>query len=150
MQQLVMWTFDEQRYALPLAVVDRIVRAVEILPLPTAPKIVSGIVNIQGRIVPVVDMRRRLGLPLRDAVPSDQIVVAQTSRRTVAFFIDAIGGVVECTDDSIVPGTRIVPGLEGVNGVVKMEDGMILVQDLDRFLSLDEETVLEKALCDAH
>jgi purine-binding chemotaxis protein CheW len=150
MQQLVMWTFDEQRYALPLAVVDRIVRAVEILPLPTAPKIVSGVVNIQGRIVPVVDMRRRLSLPLRDAMPSDHIVVAQASRRTVAFFIDAIGGVVECADDRIVPGTHIVPGLEGVRGIVKMEDGMIVVQDLDRFLSLDEETVLEKAMSDAH
>jgi purine-binding chemotaxis protein CheW len=150
MQQLVMWTLDEQRYALPLAVVDRIVRAVEILPLPAAPKIVSGIVNIQGRIVPVVDMRCRFGLPLREALPSDHIVVAQTSRRTVAFLIDAIGGVVECADDSLVPGTRIVPGLECVEGVVKMEDGMILVHDLDRFLSLDEEIVLEKAMSDAH
>jgi purine-binding chemotaxis protein CheW len=150
MQQLVVWTLDMQCYALPLSAVERVARAVEVLPLPTAPDIVCGIVNVQGQLVPVVDMRRRFGLPLRDTALADQIVIAQSSRRKMAFFIDAISGIVECDDNDVIAGEMIVPGLEHVAGIAKLDDGMILIQDMERFLSLDEETALDKAMSDVH
>jgi purine-binding chemotaxis protein CheW len=150
MRQLVVWTFDAQRYALPLSAVERVVRAVEVTPLPAAPDIVCGVVNVHGQIVPVVDVRRRFHLPARETTLADQIVIAQSARRKVAFFIDAIGGVAECEERDVVPGNRIVPGLERVAGVAKLEDGLILIHDLDSFLSLDEEEVLDKAMHDAN
>ena len=63
---LVAFALNEQRYALRLAIVERIVRMVEITPLPNAPDIVLGVVNLQGRIIPIFNIRRRFGLEERE------------------------------------------------------------------------------------
>ncbi len=65
LNQLVVFAFDEQRYALHLSAVERIVRMVEITPLPKAPEIVLGVVNVQGRIVPIVNIRKRFSTGLK-------------------------------------------------------------------------------------
>ncbi len=144
--QLMVFTIEEQRYAVRLPVVERVVRAVEITSLPKAPEIVLGVINAQGRIIPVVNMRRRFRLPEREIDPSDHIVIARTARRTVALIVDTVSHVVPCTDAQVVASETILPGLEHVEGVLKLPEGMILIHDLDRFLSLEEEHVLEEAM----
>lgn len=64
--QLVAFTLDNCKFALPLPQVERIVNVVEITPLPKAPEAVIGVVNVQGRIIPVVDIRKRFRLPKRE------------------------------------------------------------------------------------
>lgn len=143
---IVLFTLDDQRYALRLDAVERVVRAVEITPLPKAPEIVIGVINVQGRIVPVVNIRRRFRLPERELKLSDQIVIARTSRRTVALVVDAVRGVTELSGKQIVWPEDIVPQMQYVEGVVKLEDGLVLIHDLDRFLSLNEEITLDVAM----
>src|SRR5471030_1448115 len=140
--QLVVFTLDEQRYGLRLAVVERVVRAVEITPLPKAPEIVLGVIIAQGRVIPVVNVRKRFHRPEREVELSDQFIIARTSRRMVALVVDAVNDVVPCTESQVVASEKIVPGLEHVEGVLKLPDGMIFVHDLDRFLSLEEEQTL--------
>ncbi len=147
--QLLIWTLEGQRYALPLAAVERVVRAVAVTPFPAAPGAVCGIVNVQGQVVAVIDLRRRLQLPARAIALSDQMVLASTARRRLALIADAVNGVAECADEAVVTAGHIIPGAEYMSGVMKLDDGMILIHDLDRFLSLDEELALEKALSDA-
>ena len=144
--QLVVFTLDEQRYALRLGVIERIVRAVEITPLPKAPEIVLGVVNMQGRIVPVVNIRKRFRLPERTLEPSDQLIFAHTSKRSVALVADSVSGVIECLKDQVIGAEAVVSGLQYVEGVMKLEDGMVLIHDLDKFLSLEEEETLDEAL----
>lgn len=144
--QLVVFTIEAQRYALYLSAVDRIVHAVEVTPLPKAPEIVLGVVNVKGRIVPVINVRRRFRLPDRDLRVSDQIVIARTSTRTVALVVDAVSGVVEFSEKEVVSSGKIAPRIEYVEGVVKLEDGLVLIHDLDQFLSLDEERTLDASL----
>lgn len=146
MQGLVVWTLDTQRYALPFFAVERVVRAVEVTPLPDTPEIVSGIVNVQGKVIPVVNVRRRFHLPQRDTALNDLLVLARSARRDVAFFADTVAGLVDYPENSVVLSDVIVPGMGCVAGVAKLVDGMILIQDLDRFLSLDEEDALDAAL----
>jgi purine-binding chemotaxis protein CheW len=146
MHGLVVWTLDMQRYALPFSVVERVVRAVEITPLPDAPAVVSGIVNVQGRVIPVVNVRQRLHLPAREMALTDLLVLAHSAKREVAFFADAVSGLADYPEDDIVLSDVIVPGMGCIAGVMKLADGMILIQDLDRLLSLDEENSLDKAL----
>ena len=148
MQQLLIWTLDEQRYALPLAAVERVERAVAVTPFPAALGGVCGVLNVQGQVVAVIDLRQRLGLPSREIALTDQIVLAHTTRRRIAFVADAVGGVIDCADDATVGAPGIAAG-DFMSGLVKLDDGVILIQDLDRFLSLDEELALEKALSDA-
>ena len=145
-EQLLVFTLDEQRYALRLFAVDRVVRMIEITSLPKAPDIVLGIINVGGRLVPVVNTRKRFRLPERETGLSDQLIIANTVTRSVALLVDATAGVIERPGNWLVPAERIVPGLEYVEGVIKLEDGMVLVHDLDRFLSLDEEKALNDAM----
>ena len=146
LNHLIVFALDRQRYALPLPVVDRVVRMVAITPLPKAPDIVLGVVNIQGRVIPVIDMRRRFRLPEREIALTDQLVVAHTVRRPVALVADAVQDVITCAEQSLIAAENILPQVEYVKGVVKLTDGLILIHDLDKFLSLEEESSLDQAL----
>jgi purine-binding chemotaxis protein CheW len=146
LNHLIVFALDRQRYALPLPVVDRVVRMVAITPLPKAPDIVLGVVNIQGRVIPVIDMRRRFRLPEREIALTDQLVVAHTVRRPVALVADAVQDVITCAEQSLIAAENILPQVKYVEGVVKLTDGLILIHDLDKFLSLEEESSLDQAL----
>ncbi len=143
---LVVFTLDAQRYALPLAAVERVVRVVAIAPLPKAPEIVLGVVNLRGQIIPVVNLRRRFRLPECEIRLSDQCLIAHTAKRTVALVVDEVSGVLEPTDQAVAAAEQILPDLAYVVGVVKLADGMVLIHDLDSFLSLEEEQVLDEAM----
>jgi len=144
--RLVVFALGEQRYALPLSAVERIVRAVAVTSLPQAPDIVLGIVNVQGQVTPVINLRRRFRLAEHEIDLSDQLVIARTVRRTVALVVDAVIGVLEYAEQEIVEGQDLLPELRYVEGVAKFDDGLILIHNLDKLLSLEEETVLQQAL----
>ena len=147
--QLLAFRLDGQRYGLPLAGVGRVVRIAEITPLPKAPEIVLGVINVQGRVIAVVDVRRRFGLPRREPTLSDSLIIARTPARAVALVADSVAGVVECTVGETVPAQAIVPGMDYVEGIAKLDDGMVLIHDLARFLSLDEGRRLDEAMAHA-
>ncbi len=144
--QLVVFTLDDQRYGLPLASVERATRIVEITPLPDAPAIVLGLINVHGRLVAVVNLRHRFRLPGREFALSDQIVVAHTTRRPVALVVDAVIGVMAYAEQQLVDAADILPGTDHLEGVVKLDDGLILIHDLETFLSLDEARALDVAM----
>jgi purine-binding chemotaxis protein CheW len=143
---LVVFSLDGQRYALALASVQRAIRVVAITPLPSAPAIVLGAVDLGGAVVPVIDIRKRFGHPCRGPRLSDHLVLATTGRRAVALLVDETNGVIDGSPGKVVPGGEILPGLELVDGAVKLEDGLILIHDLDRLLSLEEEKATDRAL----
>ena len=145
-QQLVVFTLGERVYALHLAAVLRIVRAVEIEPVPKAPSSVLGVVNVEGHIVPVFDLRRRFRLPEREVALDDQLILARTTRRRVALAVDAVSGVIERTEDEITKAGAILDGLDYIEGVAKLTGGLIFIHDLETFLSPAEAQRLEEAL----
>lgn len=146
MTHLIVFRLDRGRYALPLDVVERVVRAVEVTPLPHAPAIVLGAIDVHGQVLPVLNIRRRFLLPDRDISPADWFLLAHTTSRMVALVVDEAEGLVECADADIVPSTRIAPGLERFPGVITLRDELVLVHDLERFLSLDEARALDDAM----
>lgn len=144
--RLVVFTIEQVRYGLPLETVDRIVRVVQITPLPRAPEIVLGVINVQGRVIAVMNMRRRLGLREREVSLSDQLILARTRERVVALLVDDVTGVLEYAEDAAMPAKAIVHGTRHVAGVVSLSDGLVLIHDLAGFLSLEEEKALDEAL----
>lgn len=143
---LLTFMLDDWTCALPIAAVERTYRAVAVTPLPKAPDIVMGIVNVRGMIQPVIDLRRRFQLPPRRLSPNDHLIIGHTSRRSVALVVDSLADVVECTQQDIAAADDILPGMEFVSGIARLKDGMILIHDLDRCLSLEEETALDQAM----
>lgn len=144
--QFVVFRLGSQRYALPLAAVERVVRAAEVTPLPGAPAIVLGAIDAGGCVLPVFNLRRRFLLPERDIGPADHFLIARTVRRVVALVIDEADGVIEFGPSTVVGSDRIVPGLGQFQGVAKLDDGLVLIHDLEKFLALDEARALDVAM----
>ncbi len=143
---IVLFALDEQPCALPLRVVERVVRAVAITPVPTAPPIVLGVINVRGAVLPVVDVRRRFHQPARELDPSHRFILARTATRRVVLIVDAVTGVRVLADHQVTSADRALPFAPHLRGVARMEDGLALIYDLDRFLSLDEERALDASL----
>lgn len=145
-QQLVVFVLDQQQYALKLSAAERAIHAVEITPLPKSPEAVAGMINVRGQVLPVFSVRRRFRLPDRELLPEDQFIIAMAKRRRVALWVDEVRGVIECDAEAVTAMADIAPGTTDLAGVVKVADGLTLIHDLDLFLSLDEEAVLDQAL----
>jgi Chemotaxis signal transduction protein len=143
--QIVVFTLNEQKYGLMASAVQRVIRAVEITSLPKAPEIVLGVINLEGEIIPVLDIRKRFHLPPTEIDPANNFIISTASSRTVAVVVDAVLGLHK-TEETSVFSEKNLPGAEYVQGIVKLQDGMILIHDLDQFLSLEEKTRLDDAI----
>lgn len=146
LRKLVTFSLDDRKFALYVSAVQRIVQAVEVTTLPKAPEIVAGVINFQGQVIPVFDIRRRFRLPPREVRLADQMIIATTAKRIVALIVDSVNDVIEIPEERITAAEQILPELEYVEGVMKTEGDMVLIHDLERFLSLPEEKVLDEAL----
>ena len=123
--------------------VERVVRMVEITPLPRASDILLGLINLHGRVVPVLDLRARFRIPTREIRPEDVLVIVSTPSRTVAVAADAVDGIAEYPLEAVVPDEKILPHMEHLAGVLKLPDGLVLICDPEGILSPDEVQALD-------
>lgn len=144
--KFIVFVLRNGRYALSLGSVQKIIHTVKITPLPKAPDIVLGIINVGGNVIPVYNVRKRFGLPARELGTNDRIVIALTSTRTVCFPADDVEGVLDASELKIILPDKILPEMEYVEGVIKLENGLVFIHDLDKFLSSKEESALKEAL----
>lgn len=143
---LLVFRLDDRPYGLSLDQVDRVVRSVEPTPLPQASNTVLGAIDFHGAVVPLLDARARAGSPHRAIGLEDLFVIVRLKGRVAALRVDDVAGVVRRPPEDLVAADRIVPGLPHLAGVVPTDDGLMLVHDLDRFLSADEEQSLDEAI----
>jgi purine-binding chemotaxis protein CheW len=121
-----------QRHGLAAAAVLEILRAVAVAPLPQAPPGVEGVINLRGRVVPVVDLRHRFRLPPRPVLPTDHLIVARSGDRLVALRVDRAEDLVRLDPADLEPAGP-APG-----PVAKLADGLVPVHSLDDLLAADE------------
>ena len=143
---LVVFGLTGQRYALPLHMVERVFLMAEVAPLPKAPAIALGVINLHGTIIPVLDIHRRFGFPPRGYGLAAHLLVARTSRLTLALPVDEVLGVREVAAEAAIPADTVLPGIGHVAGIVALAGGLLFIQDLEAFLSLEEEQRLGEAL----
>jgi purine-binding chemotaxis protein CheW len=127
----LIFSLDDQRYALPLSAVERVVRVVELVPMPKAPNAILGVVNIQGRIIPVISVRRQFGFTEREPDLTDQLIITSVESRATALLVDSVLGVVESSSDRVVPSSVVSPELNEVNGLMNLEGRTVMIQNLD-------------------
>lgn len=143
---LLILVLGSLRLGVPVDAVERVVRAVEVTPLARAPVAVPGIVNVQGSIVPVVDLRARFGMERRDVHVDDQFVLVRLPQRMLAILANDVVDVCSFDSASIVPAVDVAPWLDRIRGVVRMQDGLLLVTDPAAFLDLDEWQAIDAAV----
>ena len=145
-ERFVPFSIDGLCLALPLEKAERVIPAVEVTQLPKAPDAVLGVINLGGRVIPVFDLRKRFGLPEKELLPENRLIIAAGSRRTVAIVADDVKGVIEAGPEWVASSGEVLSGLTHVKGVLKTESGMLVIQDIDSFLSIEEENELASAL----
>jgi purine-binding chemotaxis protein CheW len=135
-----------QRFAVPLSGVIELTRACALQSLPNAPGLVLGVLNLRGAIVPVLDLRRRFGLPETALDVSDCFVFAQVAERRVALRVDRLLGIESLVAIPISEAPNLPVSLEYLSGVAAVADGVVLIYDLSTFLSEAEAALLNDAL----
>ena len=133
------------RMALVAGLVSEVVRAVEIEPLPQAPPVVSGVINVRGALTPVIDLRRRLGLATKPLSPHDHFIVADCGSRRVALHVDRALDLLPIHELAIEPLAEEAAS-PYVAGALALPDGVLVICDLAAFLSASEATTLNLAL----
>lgn len=143
---LLAFDLADRRLAIRALDILEVIRAVEIARLPKAPRIVEGVINVRGTLVPVVDVRARFGLPPSPVAPEQHFIVARAGPRSVALRVDRAVDVMGVPAAAIENARDVGPGMEYVAGIAKLPDGLLVIHDLERFLSLDEGDAVDAAL----
>ncbi len=143
---LVAFSINDQSYGIPLHRVKRVIHAVEVRHLPEAPEKISGIINVKGQIIPVISFRGILGLNEREPALTDRIIIAETSRRVIAFLADSVDGITEIPENRFTESFNDPSYTMLLKGIGRTDDGMLLIYDLEEFLSNEEELALETSL----
>ena len=143
---VVVFSLDGRRYGLPLSTAERALPMAAVSPLPGCPDAVLGAINVHGDVTPVFDLRRRLGLEPREYGPDARFLLARTATRVVALAVDGVQGVAEFASGQIVPPESVLPGIEQLSGIAALADGLVLINDLELFLSDEEEQQLDDAI----
>jgi purine-binding chemotaxis protein CheW len=144
--QWVVFVLGTQRFALALAQVQRVVAAAHTTPLPGAPEVVLGLLDVGGEVVAVLDPRARLQLPATPVSVDDQFLLVRTGGRTVAVRVDRTLGVVEREVAALSTPAWAADEARRYEGTIVLDDGLVLIHDIDKFLSPQEEQALDQAL----
>ncbi len=143
--QLVTFNVGEEEFGVEILAVREINRMMEITRVPHAPPFVEGVINLRGRVIPVVDLRKRFGLGAIERDKNTRIVVVELGDKVVGFLVDSVSEVLRVPEDLVEPPPPIVGGIdrEYLDGVVKLEDRLLILLDLKKLLGSDEREELE-------
>jgi purine-binding chemotaxis protein CheW len=140
--QLVTCRVDREEYAIDILSVQEINRMVEITRVPKAPSYVEGVINLRGRIIPVLDLRRRFGLANIERTEGARIVVVTVRGRVIGLIVDCVMEVLRIPKSRIEPPPAMgsTAGTEFTQGVGKINDRLLTLLDLERLLAPSDTT----------
>jgi purine-binding chemotaxis protein CheW len=146
-QQLVVFQLGAELYGVEIARVHEIIRLQTVTRVPHAPAFVEGVINLRGKVIPVVDLRRRFGLPLAEHTRASRIVVVEIGDQVVGIVVDGVSEVLRVNKGTIEPPSPVVAGIESdyLHGIAKLPERLVILLNLDRVLARDERRALETA-----
>ncbi|HUX92872.1 MAG TPA: chemotaxis protein CheW [Ignavibacteriaceae bacterium] len=144
--QLVSFMIQNEEFAIDILFVQEINRMLQITKVPNAPAFVSGVVNLRGRVIPVIDLRTKLGMEVKKHDKNTRIVVVEVKEKTVGFIVDAVKEVLRIPASITEPPPELVTGInsEFIMAVGKLEDRLITLIDIEKILSNSEAKSLSE------
>ena len=130
----IIFSIQNQQFGFVLSAIDRVILCVETIPLPHAPEEVVGVINVNGIIVPVVNMRKLLGLPLREIEILDQFILCTVRSKSFALLIDRVIKIEAYPDEELILGKETLPENLEVDYVLKDQEQVILVYNIENLL----------------
>ncbi len=143
-RQLVVFRLANDVYGLEIQGVREIIRMQEITRVPNAPEFIEGVINLRGRICPVMDLRKRFDVTVADVTTESRIVVVEISGEDVGMIVDAVTEVLRISGDRVQPPSAVVTTADTrvVEGIVNLDDRLIILVDLDTLLSDTAQAML--------
>lgn len=135
---------DGSQVGFPAHAVGEVARAVAITPLPGAPAIIEGTIDLHGRIIPVVDLRHRLGMPAVALAPEQFLVALTAGVRVIAIRVDDVLDVVDVAEGALSTAADVSPSLQGLAGIAGTAEGLVVVHDIESFLTQAEGDALDR------
>lgn len=134
---LVVFRLEKEEYAIPIELVREVVRVADVTRVPHAPNHIRGVMNLRGRILPIVEIRTRLDLTPAVLTPASRVVVVEVAGRIVGLLVDAVGQVARVGESLIAapPDEVRSAGAEAVTGVARVGNRLLVLLDLNRVLS---------------
>jgi purine-binding chemotaxis protein CheW len=131
--QIVVFELGDERYGLDIAAVYEIIRHQPITAVPQAPAFVEGVINLRGRIIPVVDLRDRFGMAGGELTRASRIVVAEAAGTRVGLVVDGVSEVLMVPADAIEPTPEVAAGVDAgyLRGIAKLGERLIILLELD-------------------
>ncbi|HFE51833.1 MAG TPA: chemotaxis protein CheW [Bacteroidetes bacterium] len=144
MLQLVSFFLGDEEYAIDVLKVQGIDRVSEITRVPRAPDFVQGVINLRGKIVPIIDLRSRIGLPPKEADRNSRVIVVDMGREVVGLRVDGVREVLRVPASVVEPPPDMTnaESNEFVEGMGKLEDRIILILNVDKILDSSERQAL--------
>ena len=138
--QLVTFSIGEEEFGVDILSVQEIIRMMDITKVPRAPEFVEGVINLRGKVIPIIDLRRRFGLTTRDHDKHTRIIVIEINNMIVGFVVDSVSEVLRIPASTVEPPPPVVSGLESeyISGVGKLTDRLLILLDLDKLLTSEE------------
>ena len=138
-RQLVVFDLADEAYGVNIGTVREIIRMQQITQVPRTPDYVEGVINLRGKVIPVIDMRKRFGFPVAEHTKDTRIVVIDIGGADIGATVDAVTEVLRLGADSIEPPSAVISGNDSdyLLGIAKLETRLIILLDLQRALSAE-------------
>jgi len=143
--QFFVFRLDSQRFAIRLDNVEKVIRAIELIKVPESLDFLLGLMNMEGRILPVFDVRKRFLLPPKELDIDDRILILSTATGTIAVIVDSVEGIVAFSSQQIYSAKSIFPKMDQyIEGVWKDGDDTAIIYDIDKlFPDINEKDLDE-------
>jgi len=148
--QLVSFVVENEEFGVDILKVQEIIRTVDITRVPKSPDFVEGVINLRGKIVPVIDLRKRFGIGKKDRDNETRIIVVELTDKVVGFLVDKVKEVIRVEKSIIEPPPELTTNIDSsyITGVAKLQDRLLILLDLDRVLSSSEQEHLSEVEAD--
>lgn len=142
--QLVTFSIGEEEFGVNILKVQEINRTMEITKVPRSPEFVEGVINLRGKVIPIIDLRRRFGLVSKPEDKDTRIIVIEINSVIVGFVVDAVSEVLRIPASTVGPPPPVVAGVESdyISGVGQLKDRLLIMLDLDKLLSTEDLDIL--------
>jgi len=146
--QLVTFRLGNEEFSVDILKVQEIIRDMELTRVPRAPDFVEGVINLRGRVIPVIDLRKRFGFESCEKTTETRIIVIDVNERTVGLRVDGVSEVLRLPADTVEPAPSLVTGSgsDYISGVGKVEERLIILLDVGKLLSDSERDALGDVL----
>ena len=142
--QLVSFHIGEEEFGVDILKVQEINRMVEVTKVPNSPDYVDGIINLRGKVIPIIDLRRRLGMPSKGYDKDTRIIVVEMDSKILGFVVDSVNEVLRINKSIVEPPPKMVGNIDSefITAIGKLEDRLLILLDLERILSNTEKAEL--------